>query len=85
MASVTRKKRIEENQENVKTSLELIWDSNLDSTLWKISHREAKGGIHDTMNLSKEDLEDLAWREDNGNAMPLLKSDTGKIRITCLF
>ena len=32
------------------------------------------------MNLSKEDLEDLRWREENGDLLPLMKSDIGKIR-----
>ena len=33
------------------------------------------------MNLSKGDLEDIRWREDNGNLSPLMKIYTGKIRI----
>ena len=33
------------------------------------------------MKLSKEFLEDLRWKEDNGDLSPPTKSDTDKIRI----
>ena len=55
MASGTRKKRRDENQENVKHVLDEIWDSDPDDILCKIFSRDARGGIKSTMNLSKED------------------------------
>ena len=59
MDSGTRKKRREENQEDVKHILEEIWKSDPDDTLWKISSKESKGRIDFAMNMSKEDLEYL--------------------------
>ena len=59
MASGTRKKRREENQEDVKQILEEIRISDTDYYLHKIFSREAKDGIDVTINLSNEDLEDL--------------------------
>ena len=78
MASGARKKRRWENQEDIKYYLEEIWDSNPDYILCKIFSGEAKCGIEFTTNLSKEDLEDLRRREDNGNRSPLIKSDKEK-------
>ena len=56
MAFGARKTRREENQEDSKHALEVIWEYDPDSALCKIFSREAKVGIHDTANISKEDL-----------------------------
>ena len=59
MAFGARKTRREENQEDSKHALEVIWEYDPDSALCKIFSREARGRTNENINLSKEDLEDL--------------------------
>ena len=66
MAPTTRSnrdKRRAENQEDINHLLEEVWGLDPEETFYKIFSRESKKGIQDVIEMSKEDLRELKWRE----------------------
>ena len=62
MAPTTRSnkyKRRLENKEHIKNLLEEVWDFDPDENFSKIFSREAKKGIQDVIDMSKEELREL--------------------------
>ena len=83
MASGTRskrKKRRVENKEDIKHLQEEVWDFLPDQTFYKIFCRDASKGIQDVLNLTKDELKTLTWRDDNGDVIKLTPSEVGKSR-----
>ena len=66
MASRTRSKREKrraETKEDIKHLLEEVWDFRPEENFYKIFSRVATKGIQDAINLNKEQLENLTWKE----------------------
>ena len=59
-----REKRRVETKEDINHFLEEIQDFDLEEIFYKIFSRQASKDIQDSMNLSKEELNDLAWGEE---------------------
>ena len=68
MASATRSKKAERAQaiqEDIKHLLEEVWDYDPQDTFYKIFKREARKGALIIINLEKEDLEKIFWKDDD--------------------
>ena len=77
----SRENRRAENQEDIKHLLKEVWYFDLDETFCKIFSIEAKKGIQDVIDMSKEDLREIKWREDDSYLAELMASEVGKVRI----
>ena len=75
-----REKRREETKEDIKNLLREVWDFDPEETFYKIFSRQASKGIQDAIDLSKEELKDLTWRENNRDVSKLEPSEVGKVR-----
>ena len=89
VTSSNRQKRRLEKQEDIKNLLEEIWWYHPDETFCEIFSRQDKNGIPHITNRSKEELENLKWKKDNGVISKLETFEAGIIRslsnhITCL-
>ena len=63
------------NKEDVKHAHDELWDFNPDANFHKIFSRESDKGIQGVLDLIKEDLEKITWREDNGVCSSMMASD----------
>ena len=83
MAPETRSKkavRAQAIQEDIIHLLEEVWDYSPEDTFYKIFKREARKGINYIINLEKEDLKELSWKE--GDVVDhLTKGEIGLIRM----
>ena len=80
-----REKRRAEIQEDTKHLLEEVQDFDSEETLCKISTRQARNGIQDAIDLSKEELKDLTRRENNGDVSKLKPREVGsRILKSCI-
>lgn len=83
MASATRSKKVERAQaiqEDIKHLLEEVWNYYPQDAFYKIFKREAKKGINMIVNLEKDDLEKLSWKEDD-KVGHLTKGEVGITRM----
>ena len=83
MATATRSRKAERAQiiqEDIKHLLEEVWDYSPEDTFYKIFKREVRKGINMIVNLEKEDLEKLSWKE-NDLVDHLMKGEVGLIRM----
>ena len=60
--------------------LEEVWCIEPEDKFHKIFKKIATRGINAVIELSKEDLESLTWKEENGDLPSLIKSEVGAIR-----
>ena len=77
-----RERRRIANKEDVKHVLEELWDFNLDENLCKMFSREYYKGAQLFLDLTKEDMKKLAWREDNGDRTNALPREVGNVHIS---
>ena len=75
-----REKRRVETKEDIRHLLEEIYDFDPEETFYKIFSKQAIKGIQDSMNLSKEELKNHTWIEDNSDFSKLEPSKAGKVR-----
>ena len=83
MVTETRSRKAERAiaiQEDIKHLLEEVWNYEPEDIFYKIFKREASKGINMIVNLEKEDLEKLSWKE-NDLVDHLTKGEVGLIRI----
>ena len=83
MVTGTRSKKAERAQairEDIKHLLEDVWDYDPEDTFYKTFKKEARKGINMIVNLEKEDLEKLSWKE-NDLVDHLTKGEVGLIRM----
>ena len=66
-----REKRRSKTKEDIKNLIEEVWGFGLDETFYKIFSRQASKGTQDVIDLTKEELKELTWIEDNGDASKL--------------
>ena len=78
--SSNREKRREVNEEDIKHLLAEVWDFDPDKYFYKMLSRESKKGVQDVTDVSKEELKEEKWREDNCDLSELMTSDVVKIR-----
>ena len=75
-----REKRGTANKEDVKHDLKEIWNFNPDETFYKIFFREAEKSMQVVLDLTREQLLDLTWREDNDYLNNTRAKEVDKIR-----
>ena len=66
-------------KEDIVHLLSEIWFTELNDTFYIIFYKQEMRWIDCTIEMSKADLEDLGWKEDNGEIYSLTKSDIGCI------
>ena len=76
-----REKRRSEIKEDIKYLLEEVCDFYPEETFYKNFSRQARKGNQDFIDLSKEKLKDLTYRENNVNICKLEQSEVCKVRI----
>ena len=74
-----REKRREETKEDINHVLEEVWDFDPEENFYKIFPRKERKGIQDATDLSKEELKDLTWRENNVDVSKLEPREIGKV------
>ena len=83
MATITRSRKAERAQsiqEGIKHLLKAVWDYGPEDTFCKRFKREIRKGVSMIVNLEKEDLEKLLWKE-NDLVDHLTKCEVGLIRM----
>ena len=82
MASGTRSKREKrraETKEDIKHLLEEVCDFSPEDDFYTIFSRAVTIGIQDAINLTKEQLENLTWKENNGDVTKIEPSEVDKV------
>ena len=75
-----REKRKAETKEDIEHLLKEIFYFIPDETFYRIFSREASHEIHHITNMSKEELENLEWKEENKDDHKLEAFEVGMIR-----
>ena len=75
----SRENRRKANEEDVKHVLEELWDFKPDDIFHKIVSREAKRGMITIFYLTRDELLNLAWKEDDGSIHPIMPNEACKI------
>ena len=60
------------NKEDLRHILEKLWDHKTDKTFCKIVSRDSKKGINGLLTMTKNELLDLTWREDDCGVSPII-------------
>ena len=69
----------EQNKEDVAHLLEEVWCIELEETFYNIFNKLAIRGIDNVVELSKEDLESVTWKDDNSYLSSLINNEVGDI------
>ena len=74
-SQTNRQKSREQNKEDTVHLLEEPWCVEPEETFYKIFNKFSIRDIDTVLKLSKEDLESLTWKEDNGDLSSLMKNE----------
>ena len=74
-----RENRRKANEEDVKQVLEELWDCKPHVAFHKIVSREAKRRIGTFLHLTRYELLNLTWKEDDGSVHPIAPNEACKI------
>ena len=81
MADAARTQMKAALKEDIKLLLEELWDAEEEEALYKIFTRESKKGMQKVLRYSKEDLQVLSYREDDGTVFHFKKHEVGDVRM----
>ena len=80
-SETSREQRNQAIKEDINHILEEIWYSLPDEPFCKIFSREAKKGMRKVFQISRLELLDLTWREDDGTLYRSRAYEVGEIRM----
>ena len=82
MSKMTNKEKSKEAlKEDIKHLLEEIWDTEEGEMFYNIFTRESAKETHKVLRCSKEEVQQLSCREDDGSVCYLKKHQSGDVRI----